>query len=72
MRSLKAPKTSQHVSAAGQCLAEISFLSCCSWWGLLLIKGGPEVDVSGGPHVQLCQDVVLPGQEMISKLKFRF
>ena len=40
--------------------------------GLLMIKGGPEVDVSGGPDVHLCQDVVLPGQEMISLLKFRF
>ena len=61
MRSLKPPKTSQHVSAAGQCLAEILFLSCFSsdkrlawsWW-------------LWGPDVQLCQDVVLPRQHMIS------
>ena len=39
---------------------------------LLLVKGGHDVDVSGGLDVQLDQDVVLPGQQMISFLKFRF
>ena len=39
---------------------------------LLLVKGGHEVDVSGRLDVQLDQDVVLPGQEKISLLKFRF
>ena len=34
--------------------------------GLLLVKGDHEVDISGGQDVQLCQDVVLSGQELIS------